>query len=142
MAAGLDPVGWLREVHGRRQRSQRPFPRGHLDDDARAACRLVSRQTNLEAGRGRRRRPDRQLHPGDCHFALWFGIFGVRSTEARIAEVMPDTPAAQAGFVANDLIVGINGSEVKSFEDVQKTVSTSVGRPLLFKVRRGMQNSI
>lgn len=72
-------------------------------------------------------------------FALWFGIFGVRSTEARIAEVMPDTPAAQAGFVANDLIVGINGSEVKSFEDVQKTVSTSVGRPLLFKVRRGMQ---
>lgn len=69
-------------------------------------------------------------------FALWFSIFGVRSTEARIAEVMPDTPAARAGFQANDLIVGIDGAAIKSFEDVQKIVSTHVGRPLAFAIDR------
>ncbi len=69
-------------------------------------------------------------------FALWFSIFGVRSTEARIAEVMPDTPAARAGFQANDLIVGIDGASIKSFEDVQKIVSTHVGRPLAFAIDR------
>ena len=69
-------------------------------------------------------------------FALWFGLFGVRSTEARIANVLPDTPAARAGFAADDLIVSVDGTAIKSFEDVQKIVSTHVGRPLAFKVQR------
>jgi regulator of sigma E protease len=73
-------------------------------------------------------------------FALWFGIFGVRSSEARISEVMPETPAARAGFQADDLIVRVGGSDTKSFEDVQKIVSTSVGRPLAFQIRRGTQD--
>lgn len=73
-------------------------------------------------------------------FALWFGIFGVRSSEARISDVVPDSPAAQAGFMANDLIVAIAGTPTKSFEDVQKIVSTNVGRPLVFSVRRGEQD--
>jgi regulator of sigma E protease len=70
-------------------------------------------------------------------FALWFGLFGVHSTEARIANVLPDTPAARAGFVADDLILSVGGDPIKSFEDVQRIVSTNVGRPLLFKVQRG-----
>lgn len=69
-------------------------------------------------------------------FAMWFSIFGVRMSEARIADVMADTPAARAGFQKDDLITGINGGAVKSFEDVQKVVSTSVGRPLTFAVDR------
>lgn len=72
-------------------------------------------------------------------FALWFGIFGVRSSEARISEVLAGTPAAQAGFQADDLIVGVGGTATKSFEDVQKIVSTNVGRPLVFQVRRGSE---
>ncbi len=72
-------------------------------------------------------------------FALWFGIFGVRSSEARISEVVPESPAARAGFQANDLIVAVAGSTTKSFEDVQKIVSTNVGRPLAFQVRRGTE---
>lgn len=70
-------------------------------------------------------------------FALWFGIFGVHSTEARISTVLPDTPAARAGFQADDLILSVDGDAVKSFEDVQKVVSTHVGRPLQFRVQRG-----
>jgi len=73
-------------------------------------------------------------------FALWFGIFGVRLSEARINEVIAGSPAAQAGFQAGDLIVSAGCSPTKSFEDVQKIVSTNVGRPLVFQVKRGNQD--
>lgn len=69
-------------------------------------------------------------------FALWFGLFGIHSTEARIDEVIKDTPAAEAGFQSGDLITAIDGRQVESFEDVQKIVSTNVGSELTFTVDR------
>lgn len=72
-------------------------------------------------------------------FALWFGLFGIHSTEARIAEVVKDTPAAEAGFQPGDLITAIDNRQVESFEDVQKIVSTNVGSELAFTVDRDGQ---
>ncbi len=72
-------------------------------------------------------------------FALWFGLFGIHSTEARIAEVVKDTPAAEAGFQPGDLITAIDDRQVESFEDVQKIVSTNVGSELAFTVDRDGQ---
>ena len=72
-------------------------------------------------------------------FALWFGLFGIHSTEARIAEVVKDTPAAEAGFQPGDLITAIDNRQVESFEDGQKIVSTNVGSELAFTVDRDGQ---
>lgn len=70
-------------------------------------------------------------------FALMFSLIGVRSTARRVDEVVPNSPAAVAGFMPGDVILEIDGEPVESFNDVLRTVSTSPGRELTFKVDRG-----
>jgi S1-C subfamily serine protease len=54
-----------------------------------------------------------------------------------IAKVMPNSPAAQAGLRAGDVIHKINGEPVKNAEDIQKAVENSqVGSNLEFGLRR------
>ncbi len=72
-------------------------------------------------------------------FTLWFWVNGVYSTEARVDEVMPDSPAAKAGLQSGDLIVAIEGRPVTAFEHIQRHVGTSVGQTLTFRVERGGQ---
>jgi len=69
-------------------------------------------------------------------FAVMFMTFGVRSTAPQVDGVMPDMPAAQAGIKAGDVIREINGSEVASFNDVQRAVSTSIGQAMSVVVER------
>lgn len=69
-------------------------------------------------------------------FALLFTFIGQRNTPAIVDEVSPGSVAARAGFQAGDLIVAIDGREVRSFSAVQRTVFTSGGSPLRFTVRR------
>ena len=54
---------------------------------------------------------------------------------ARVDTVLPNTPAAQAGFKPGDLIVTINGRHVDNFNDMQRIVSVSIGQPLVGSVR-------
>lgn len=70
-------------------------------------------------------------------FAIWFGVFGVQSTEPRIDEVVPGSPAAEAGFKSGDVIVAIGGKKIEGFEGVQQIVATSPGRELDVDVKRG-----
>jgi regulator of sigma E protease len=70
-------------------------------------------------------------------YALTFGFIGEQLTEARVDEVIPDMPAAAAGFKSGDLIVGIDGEAIESFADVLRIVSTSPNRQLAFDVDRG-----
>lgn len=69
-------------------------------------------------------------------FGFWFWTFGVHASEPRVDGVVPDTPAAAAGFQAGDVIREINGRKIGSFEDVQMIVSTAVGRQLDVRVQR------
>ena len=69
-------------------------------------------------------------------FAVMFTFIGMRTTEARIDEVMPDTPAARAGFQSGDLIVAIDGRSIESFNDVLRVVSISPERELAVKIDR------
>lgn len=69
-------------------------------------------------------------------FTGWYIAFGVFRTEPRIDEVVAGSPADKAGFKAGDLILAINGRDITGFEELQKTVSTSVGRPLEIRVER------
>lgn len=54
-----------------------------------------------------------------------------------IAKVMPNSPAAQAGLRAGDVIHKINGQPVKNAEDIQQAVEyPQVGSNLQFELRR------
>jgi len=71
--------------------------------------------------------------------AIFSGLFmlqGRTIMEARIAEVQPGTPAAAAGFEADDVILNIDGTEIEGFSDLQRIVSSRVGQELTFIVDR------
>lgn len=70
-------------------------------------------------------------------FAGIFSIVGVQITTAKIDEVIADGPAARAGFQAGDVIVGIDGQPIESFQEMQRIVSTSADQPLSFEIERG-----
>ncbi|MEW5965016.1 MAG: RIP metalloprotease RseP [Pseudomonadota bacterium] len=69
-------------------------------------------------------------------FALIFMALGVTRMEPRVAEVLPDTPAAKAGFQSGDLVLAIDGTRIDDFADLQRIVSSSPGRSLVFEVDR------
>ncbi len=70
-------------------------------------------------------------------FAVMFAGFGRYVMEPMVAEVRPDTPAAVAGFQPGDRFVSVDGSQVRTFGDVQRIVSGRAGDELTFVVRRG-----
>jgi len=69
-------------------------------------------------------------------FAVLYMVVGVRFTEARVDEVLADTPAARAGFKVGDVITAIDGQEIAGFGELQRIVGTSPGRDLTFDVNR------
>lgn len=55
---------------------------------------------------------------------------------AYVEKVVPDSPAAQAGFEPGDKIVAIDAAPVESFDDLQRIIAPNAGRELTFKVER------
>ena len=56
---------------------------------------------------------------------------------AVVGRVADDTPAAAAGLKSADTIVAVNGRSVKYWEDVDRAVAASNGKPLELAVKRG-----
>jgi len=54
----------------------------------------------------------------------------------QIEKVVPYSAAAAAGFAPGDTVVSIDGSKIRSFEDMQQIVETSSDKPLAFVVDR------
>jgi regulator of sigma E protease len=54
----------------------------------------------------------------------------------QLGRVAPDGPAAAAGLATGDTIVAVDGRSVTYWEDVDRAVAGSDGRPLRFTVRR------
>jgi regulator of sigma E protease len=50
--------------------------------------------------------------------------------------VVPNSPAAQAGFMAGDKVVSINGATISQFDELQRIVASSAGRELAVEVER------
>jgi regulator of sigma E protease len=69
-------------------------------------------------------------------YALTFGFIGEQMTEPRIESLVPNSPAAGAGFKSGDLIVSIDGERIESFTDILRIVSASANRELAFEVDR------
>lgn len=72
-------------------------------------------------------------------FVLFF-LFAQLGTLAKIdtevGEVIPDSPAAEAGLQNGDRIVSVEGQSVRFFFDMSRIVGEAAGDPLSFSVRR------
>jgi regulator of sigma E protease len=70
-------------------------------------------------------------------FAGIFMIYGKPSTTARVDNILAGSAAEQAGFKVGDVIVAVGDREIQSFDQVQRIVAPSAGRPLDVAVNRG-----
>jgi regulator of sigma E protease len=69
-------------------------------------------------------------------FSISFMIVGVPVTEPRIETVQARSPAEIAGIKSGDLIKRINGSTIRSFDDIQRIVMPRAGETLRVQVER------
>jgi regulator of sigma E protease len=76
----------------------------------------------------------------DLGVTLKLGDIGVRRIiSPRVGDVIPDMPAAKAGFKTGDLITEIAGKPIQSFDDIVEAVGGNAGKELAFKVERDGQ---
>ncbi len=59
----------------------------------------------------------------------------VATGEIEIADVAPDSPAANAGLVAGDVFLDINGQPVHTFSDISSVVAPNLGKEITIDVR-------
>lgn len=73
---------------------------------------------------------------GIALFACVYMFVGKVFLSAEIGEVLPESPAEEAGFVAGDIVTQIDGISVRDFNDIRQLVLESPGRELEFTVLR------
>jgi regulator of sigma E protease len=73
---------------------------------------------------------------GALIFAGMALYFGKPSTIARVDGVQGESVAASAGFTVGDVVVAIDGTQIQTFNDMQRIVASSAGSPLVFQVKR------
>lgn len=70
-------------------------------------------------------------------FAIVLATLGRPVLPAVVGRVSEGTPAAAAGLRVGDVITGIDGRPAAYWEDVDRVVAKSQGRPVALRVRRG-----
>ena len=63
-------------------------------------------------------------------------LFGIPYYPSKIGEVSPGLPAEQAGLKKGDVVLSIDGEELKKWDDLSKIIRNSKGKDLLLKVKR------
>ena len=63
-------------------------------------------------------------------------LFGRLVLIPKVASIVADSAAAEAGFKVGDIILMVDGRPVESFMDVQRLVGIHAGAPLSFRVDR------
>lgn len=69
-------------------------------------------------------------------FAVIFMSFGRVVTTPSVDEVRPGSAAEIGGMMAGDMVLSVNGDEVKTFGELQRIVQISADVPLLLEVDR------
>jgi regulator of sigma E protease len=67
---------------------------------------------------------------------FWFMLIGKLIIEPRVETVQPGSPAEAAGIKPGDLIVAIDGSQIQSYDEVQRIVMLSANTELDVVVER------
>lgn len=72
-------------------------------------------------------------------FTFIFNIWGAStlSNSSRIGDVLKDQPAAQAGLVAGDKIISIDGKNVNTWNDLSENLKDKADKETYFVVERG-----
>jgi regulator of sigma E protease len=69
-------------------------------------------------------------------FAVVLGTLGRPVWPASVGKVTEGSPAAAAGLRTGDTIVAVNGEPIAYWEDLERAITASNGRPLELRVRR------
>ena len=69
-------------------------------------------------------------------FTLLFSAVGEQILAPRVATVVPDSPAAEAGFQPGDLVVQVNDRRVVDFNEFERAIMMSAGDAMRFTVDR------
>ena len=65
------------------------------------------------------------------------------STEPIVGEVLKNTPAERAGFLAGDRVLTVNGEKIEVFNDIPRNIMTNLGTPVAVVIdRAGRQSTI
>lgn len=82
-----------------------------------------------------------------ANFLLTIAIFtysiftnGLATTEPIIGEIMPDTPAANAGLRPGDRVLRVDGKRVERFSDIPRMILTNTGTEVILAVKRGKES--
>jgi len=69
-------------------------------------------------------------------FAVFFIVVGQRYTPVEIGTVHPGSPAAVAGIEPGDRLVGLDGSTIERFEELEFALLQNVGEPITLAIER------
>lgn len=84
--------------------------------------------------------PAMNLLAGVVVFSLLFYQIGIPDfKQVEISQVLPGSPAAQAGLQAGDLVVQANGQKITSTTQLHDIIYSNLDRPIDLVVRRGEQ---
>jgi regulator of sigma E protease len=72
-------------------------------------------------------------------FAVLFSVYGRMISDPVVAEVRPDSAAAEAGVLPGDRLVALDGSTIRTFDDVRRYVSIRPETPIVVTVERNGQ---
>jgi regulator of sigma E protease len=75
-------------------------------------------------------------------FAIVLGTLGRPVWPAAVGKVSEGSPAAAAGLRTGDMIVAVNGEPVAYWENLERAISASNGRPLELRVRRDGERTV
>jgi regulator of sigma E protease len=69
-------------------------------------------------------------------FAVLFGVYGRVVADPVVAEVRPDSAAAAAGVQPGDKLLALDGSTIRTFDDVRRYVSVRPETPITVTIDR------
>lgn len=67
---------------------------------------------------------------------IFIGLLGNNHLSPTIGQVVENSPASKAGLMANDEILQINDTKIKTWDDLSRLIKTSNGNSLKFFVKR------
>ena len=79
-------------------------------------------------------KPDSQPNPKNPDEPIY--LLGIEAYAPLVGDVMPNTPAQEAGLQGEDRIIEIDGQPISTWSEMTEIVRNSPGQPLAMKIQR------